>query len=129
MAAAPFFFYRLSLLTGDAHYEDMARLLLHDTKQLLDWDGTLGYALPGLQTEALSLTPLRGHGTTHWLPWLTVAQLTPLVRLRDVFGSFDIEEIERLPKAERMRRQTAFSKSRGFDRSVAAEPIGTILAR
>ena len=129
MAAAPFFLYRLSLLTGDAHYRDMARLLLHDTKQLLDWDGTLGYALPGLQTEALSLPPLRGHGTTHWLPWLTVAQLTPLVHLRDVFGSFDIEEIERMPETERLRHQSAFSKSRGFDRSMAATPVGTILAR
>jgi len=114
MAAAPFFFYRLSLLTGDAHFRDMARLLLHDTKQFLDWDGTLGYAAPGLQTEALSLPPLRGHGTTHWLPWLIVAQLTPLVRLRDAFGSFDIDEIERLPAAERLRRQTAFSRRRGF---------------
>jgi len=114
MAAAPFFFYRLSLLTGDAHFRDMARLLLHDTKQLLDWDGTLGYASPGLQTEALSLPPPRGHGTTHWLPWLTVAHLTPLIRLRDTFGSFDIAEIEKLPKSERLRRQAAFSKSRGF---------------
>jgi len=120
MAAAPFFFYRLSLLTGDAHFRDMARLLLHDTKQLLDWDGTLGYAFPGLQTEALSLPPLRGHGTTHWLPWLTVAHLTPLIRLRDTFGSFDIAEIEKLPKSERLRRQAAFSKSRGFGVSAIA---------
>ena len=124
MAAAPFFFYRLSLLTGDAHFRDMARLLLHDTKQLLDWDGALGYAAPGLQTEALSLPPLRGHGTTHWLPWLTVAQCAPLVRLRDVFGSFDIDEIERLPAAERLRRQAAFSKRRGFDARVGGGSQG-----
>ncbi len=120
MAAAPFFFYRLSLLTGDAHFRDMARLLLYDTKQLLDWDGTLGYASPGLQTEALSLPPPRGHGTTHWLPWLTVAQLTPLVRLRDTFGSLDIDGIEKMPKAERLRREAAFSKCRGFDRPITA---------
>ena len=69
----------------------MGRLLLCDTKQMLDWDGTLGYASPGLQNEALSLPPLRGHGVAHWLPWLGVAQLEPLLRLRDVFGSFDIE--------------------------------------
>ena len=114
MAAAPFFYYRLSLLTADAHYLAVARLLLHDTKQLLDWDGTLGYALPGLQTEALSLPPLRGHGTTHWLPWLTVAQLTPLIRLRDTFGSFDIDEIEKMPKAARLRRAARYSRERGF---------------
>ncbi len=114
MAYAPFFFYRLWLLTGEAHFRDAARMLLHDTKQMLDWDGSLGYAYPGLQTEALSLPPLRGHGQTHWLPWLTVAQIEPLVRLRDVFGSFDIDDIEKLPKAERLRREAAFSESRGF---------------
>ena len=92
----------------------MGRLLLCDTKQMLDWDGTLGYASPGLQNEALSLPPLRGHGVAHWLPWLGVAQLEPLLRLRDVFGSFDIETIEKLPKAERRRRNTQFSKTRGF---------------
>ena len=114
MASAPFLFYRLFLLTGQRHFRDMARFLLHDTKQMLDWDGTLGYAYPGLQTEALSLAPSRGHGTTHWLPWLTVAQIEPLVRLRDVFGSMDIDEIEKLPRAERLRRSAAFSQTRGF---------------
>ena len=114
MASAPFLFYRLFLLTGDPHFRDMARLLLFDTKQLLDWDGTLGYAHPGLQTEALSLPPLRGHGVVFWLPWLTVAQMEPLLRLHDVFGSFDIGEIEKLPLAERRRRNAQFSKTRGF---------------
>lgn len=114
MAAAPFLFYRLFLLTGETHFRDVARMLLHDTKQMLDWDGSLGYKYPGLQTEALSLPPLRGHGVTHWLPWLTVAQLEPLVRLRDVFGSWDIDEIERRPPPERRERDAQFSARRGF---------------
>ena len=114
MAAAPFLFYRLFLLTGEPHFREMARLLLYDTKQLLDWDGTLGYAYPGLQTEALSLPPRRGHGVTHWLPWLTVTQLEPLVSLKEVFGSYDIDSIEKLPLAERRRRNAQFSKTRGF---------------
>ena len=114
MASAPFLFYRLSLLTGDSHFLEVARLLLFDTKQLLDWDSTLGYASPGLQVEALSLPPLRGHGVAHWLPWLGAAQLEPMLRLRDVFGSFDIDEIEKLPKSERLRRNAQFSKTRGF---------------
>ena len=114
MAAAPFFFYRLSLLTGETHFRDVARLLLYDTNQLLDWDGILGYAHPGLQTEALSLPPLRGHGTTVWLPWLTVAQLLPLARLRDTFGTFDIHEIEKMPLAERLRRERRWAVNRGF---------------
>lgn len=115
MAAAPFFLYRLFLLTGDAHYRTAAQFLLFDTKQMLDWDGTLGYAYPGLQTEALSLPPLRGHGQRFWLPWLTVAQIEPLVRLRDVFGSFDIDAIEKRPKPQRLHCEKTFSLSRGFD--------------
>ena len=114
MSAAPFLYYRLSLLTGETHFRDVARMLLYDTKQLLDWDGTLGYRYPGLQTEALTLAPLRGHGQVIWLPWLTVAQLEPMVRLRDVFGSFDIAEIEQMPRVERLRRDHAFAKSHGF---------------
>jgi hypothetical protein len=49
-----------------------------------------------------------------WLPWLTVAQIEPLLRLHDVFGSFDIDEIENLPLAERLRRNAQFAKLYGF---------------
>ena len=114
MAIAPFNFYRLYLLTGDWHFRDSAQMLMHNTKQMMDWDGSLGYKYPGLLTEVLSLPPLRGHGVQGWLPWLTVAILDPMVRLKETFGQMDIDSIERLPKAERMRRHTEFSKQRGF---------------
>ncbi len=114
MAGAPFLFYRLSLLTGDAHYRDFALLLLYDTKQMLDWDGTLGYKYPGLLTEALSLPPLRGHGVKSWLLWLSVCVLQPMVDLRQTFGTLDIAQIERMPHAERLRRMAAYSRTRGF---------------
>lgn len=115
MAGAPFMFYRLYLLTGDRHFLDVSRMLLHDTKQMLDWDGTLGYKYPGLLSEALTLPPLRGHGVEHWLPWLTVAVLDPLTHLQDVFGSMDIDQIEKLPNAERLKRNAAFARSHGFE--------------
>ena len=114
MAAAPFLYYRLSLLTGDAHYRDLARMLLFNTKQLIDWDGTLGYGYPGLQSEAMSLAPVRGTGVRLWLPWLTTTSIEPMMRLRDVFGRFDIADIEKLPRAERLRRNGRFSRTRGF---------------
>lgn len=114
MAAAPFLFYRVALLTGDAHLRDAARMLLHDTKQMTDWDGTLGYAHPGLLTEALSLPPLRGHGVTLWLPWLSVAILEPLVRLQEAYGSMDIDQIETLPRSARLARDAQFARTHGF---------------
>lgn len=114
MAAAPFFFYRLSLKTGDAHYRDFARMLLPDTKNLLDYDGTLGYKYPGLQTEALSLTLARNGGVGVWLPWLSVAQIMPLTRLRSVFGTSDLEALEKRPLAARRAQNAAYARRRGF---------------
>ena len=114
MGGAPFLYYRLSLLTGDSHFRDIARMLLLNTKQLTDWDGTLGYGFPGLQSEALSLAPTRGKGVRAWLPWLTVGSIEPMMRLRDVFGDFDIADIEKLPAAERKRRNRQFGQTRGL---------------
>ncbi len=114
MAAAPFFYYRLFLETGDAHYRDFARMLLPDTKNLLDYDGTLGYKYPGLQTEALSLTMDRSGGVGVWLPWLTVVQLTPLTRLRSVFGTLDLEALDKRPLPARKAQDAAYARRRGF---------------
>jgi hypothetical protein len=49
------------------------------------------------------------------LPWLTFVALEPLVRLEETFGSMGIDQIERLPKGERLRRNALFGKGRGFD--------------
>ncbi len=114
MAAAPFFFYRLYLKTGDTHYRDFARMLLPDTKNMLDYDGTLGYKYPALQTEALSLTMDRSGGVGVWLPWLTVVQLTPLTRLRSVFGTLDLEALDKRPLAARKAQDAAYARRRGF---------------
>ena len=48
--------------------------------QVVDWDGALGYAFPGLMNEAVTFAPPRGHGVRKWLPWLTVAVLDPMVK-------------------------------------------------
>ena len=114
MAREVFDFYRLSLFTGDAHYRQFARFLLFDTKQLLDWDGTLGYKYPALQLEAMSLALGRGHSVGTWLPWLTVASIEPLTRLRDVFGDINIDVIERRPLSRRQQENASFGKTRGF---------------
>lgn len=117
LAGAPFAFYRLYLWTGDPHFRDYARFLLFDTKQLLDWDGRLGYAKPGLQLEAMSLAVRRGHSVKTWLPWLTVATLEPLVRLHDVFGSKNLDVIEKLPLRQRREANVRFGRTRGFNPS------------
>ncbi|BDI34312.1 hypothetical protein CCAX7_63630 [Capsulimonas corticalis] len=114
MAAAPYDLYRLSLLTHEPHFRVAARMLLHDTKQMTDWDSSLGYAHPGLLTEALTLPPPRGHGVSVWLPWLTVALLEPMTQLQDTYGSMDIDQIEKLPERERVRRDGEYEAAEGF---------------
>ncbi|GAA5000185.1 hypothetical protein [Actinopolymorpha pittospori] len=98
-------FYRLYLFTGDAHYRDVARFLLSTSFRTTQYVGNnVGYAVNGLVEEAVGLADLVVSGTGVWLPWCTVAQLEPLARLEDIFGSMDITAIERLPLAERKRR-------------------------
>ncbi|MGO8747597.1 MAG: NPCBM/NEW2 domain-containing protein [Thermoguttaceae bacterium] len=117
MAYYPFQYYRLYLYSGDKHFLDVAKLLLYNTKQIIDWDGSIGYAHPGLQTEAMTVSLLRGHSVKLWLPWLTVAALDPLVQLKDAFGSMLIEEIERLPLDKRQELNQTFGIDRGLPRS------------
>lgn len=104
MAMATYDYYRLWILTKDPHFLAYARFIAHSTKQMMDWDGTLNYAHRGLLTEVLTLSPPHGQGLHGWLPWLTVAVLDPMVKMKQAFGTYDIDQIERLPYAERLRR-------------------------
>lgn len=95
-------FYRLSLFTGDEHFLDVARLLVHNTKQSLNWDGSLYPGLPkGLQLEAFSVAMPRRRGVMECLSWNYAAHLDPLVRFKDRFGDIDLDVVERLPLEKR----------------------------
>ncbi len=103
MAMTVYDYYRLWILTEDPHFLRYARFVAASTKQMMDWDGSLGYRYPGLLSEVLTLSPPHGHGLHGWLPWLTVAILQPMSRMKDAFGTFDIDQVEKLPRAERLR--------------------------
>ncbi|MDQ3701793.1 MAG: hypothetical protein M3442_12860, partial [Chloroflexota bacterium] len=76
---------KLARHTGDAHYLEVARLLLHNTKAMLALPGrTYDLAGPGWQQEHWSLAPRRGHGIhRRWLPWLACSHLEGIVALED----------------------------------------------
>ena len=114
MARESFDYYRLYLLTGDSHRRDFARLTMFDTKQLLDWDATLGYKYPGLQPEAMSLAVARGHSVGTWLPWLTVATLQPMTQFDDAFGSTNLNQVEARPLARLRADNARWAQTRGF---------------
>jgi hypothetical protein len=69
-------FLQLAELTGDQHYRDIARLLLHNTKQMVQLADEYGYARPGYQIEHWSIGRGRGYGlNSGWLPWVASAHV------------------------------------------------------
>ncbi|MDR0901829.1 MAG: hypothetical protein LBM92_03565 [Opitutaceae bacterium] len=76
---------RLFRETGDAHYLEVARILLHNTKAMVGRPGDLrGTRGPGWQQEHWCFTIPRGIGRhREWLPWVTVSHLRGINDLMD----------------------------------------------
>jgi hypothetical protein len=76
---------RLYRLTGDAHYRDVARLLLHNTKNMIALpDRPFDLRAPGWSQEHFSFAPWRGYGLHRgWLPWVTTAHLNGMLGLEE----------------------------------------------
>jgi hypothetical protein len=74
-------FLDLGRWTATPRFLDQARILLHNTRQPMDLDGSRGFALPALLPELWSLSlqwintagENRGRGSGHplWVPWTT----------------------------------------------------------
>ncbi len=109
-----FEYFRLYLLTGDEYLLKIARLLAYNTKQTMDYDGKLGYGHRGLQTEALRLVTNRGDGVNLWLPWVTATQLDPLCRLKDAYGSIELNDIAKMPADELQRLDRQYRRTQGL---------------
>ena len=104
-------------MTHAVHYADFARQLLHNTKQSMDTDGSLGYGHTGLCTEALTLAPShvgRGHGVNTWLPWLTHSMIEPIVRLQEAYGLMDTPVVTGQTLLRLRMKDKAYAQSRGL---------------
>lgn len=76
---------KLFKMTGDPHYREVSRILLHNTKGMVALPGRL-YDLPGpgWQQEHWSLAPERGIGRKRaWLPWVATSQLNGIFGLKE----------------------------------------------
>ena len=76
---------KLGTWAHDDHYLDIARLLLHNTKNMLALPGRV-YDLkgPGWQQEHYSFAPIRGYGLHRlWLPWVATSQLNGIFELME----------------------------------------------
>ncbi len=71
----------LARLTGDGHYQDVARLLLHDSHSMLALPGrTYDLAGAGWQQEFFDVSVPRGSGSIlggirDWVPWVNAVKL------------------------------------------------------
>lgn len=100
-----FAYYRLYLLTGNAHYLKMARMSAHNSKQSMNWDGSLYPGQPrGLQLEAFQvMIPRRVGGVATTLNWNYAGHLDPMFRFKDAFGTPDLEAVEQMSWEERQK--------------------------
>jgi hypothetical protein len=105
---------RLYVLTGDVYWHRQAIFHAYASKQLLDHDGSLGYAMPGLQNEAFSVAPLRGRGVRLWLPFLATTHLEPIVRASDVYNITAPEQAS--SRATLLLLDQRYSRTRGIAR-------------
>jgi hypothetical protein len=116
-AWSSFAFYRLYLETGNEHYLQLARMAAHNTKQSMNWDGSLfpGQA-KGLQLEAFGvMIPRRVNGVMTTLNWNYAAHLDPMFRFKDAFGTPDLEKVERMTWEERQRLNAIYSQVQSAD--------------
>ena len=116
-AWSSFAFYRLYLLTGNEHYLHVAKISAHNSKQSMNWDGSL---YPGqakaLQLEAFGvMIPRRINGVMTTLNWNYAAHLDPMFRFKDAFGTPDMEEVEKMSWEERQRLSEIYSKVQSAD--------------
>lgn len=114
LSFASFSYLRLWIYTGDEHWLQIARLLQHNSAQFVDVNGSLGYAQPGLSVEAFSMAVNRGHSVKAWLPWLTSSVLEPMARMRETFGTIDVNDVTTLPVGERSEMNDRFAEKRGY---------------
>ena len=47
-------------------------------------------------------------GVYAWLPWVTYVQVDPVFRMKETFGTYEIEDAEKLPKEELLRRNRIY---------------------
>ena len=59
--------------------------------------------------ESGSLYMQEYQGQYHWLPWCTYVQVDPISRIYDTFGTYEIDDAEKLPLEERRARNDIYA--------------------
>lgn len=86
--------FRLYVKTGNETYRQMASFLLNNTKLNTDYDGRMGYKYRAFMPEATSVADFAFRSVSLWLPWSSIANIDPLVKLIDEYGTMDVDFID-----------------------------------
>jgi uncharacterized protein YyaL (SSP411 family) len=121
-AWSSFSYYRLYLYTGNEHYLKVARISAHNSKQSMNLYGSLYPGqMEGLQQEAFGLKTNIGYprristNRLEALTWNFTAHLDPMTRLKDAFGTVDLEEAEKLPHDSLVAMNLRYSLKQACD--------------
>ena len=119
-AWSSFVYYRLYLITGKEEYLHIARISAHNSKQSMNLRQELypGEA-EGLQQEAFTVrtsgNPRRTGSVMEALTWNFAAHLDPMIRFKDAFGTYDLEEVEKMPKDKVMEMNERYARYQSSD--------------
>ena len=74
----------------------------------------------GLQQEAFQVRVTNGAGRRmnsimEALTWNFAAHIDPMIRFKDAFGSYDLEEVEKMPQSEKERLNDRYSLYQSSD--------------
>ena len=86
--------FRLYIKTRKPIYRLMASFLQNNTKLNTDYDGRMGYKYRAFMPEATNVADFAFRSVSVWLPWSSMANIDPLIKLKDEYGTMDIDLID-----------------------------------
>lgn len=103
--------FKLYVWTEKEIYRDMALLLENNAKQTVDLNGDFGFASRSMMIEATTLADFTFHTAETrgvWLPWITCANIEPILNLYRTFGKPCIRELSQTPLGELQQQLQAY---------------------
>lgn len=82
--------YRLYEKTHNLIYYHMAHFLQNNTKLCTDYDGRMGYKYRAFMPEATNVADWAFRSVSLWLPWSTIANIEPIIKMEERYGVRDV---------------------------------------
>ena len=70
----------------------MAHFLQNNTKLCTDYDGRMGYKYRAFMPEATNVADWAFRSVSLWLPWSTIANIEPIIKMEERYGVRDVTQ-------------------------------------